>query len=98
MCGNEDGNVDERVLCCVVELDGIVDGRCLVWCEEGMEGGGIRILGVVDHDCEIREADRESVFKPSVDANNEIQGVSMWMESGCAVWTYTTYGRVCLKK
>ena len=81
-----------------MELDLIVDGKCFVWCEEGREVVRVAFLGLVEHDCVIREADRESVFKPSVDANNEIQGVSMWMESGCAVWTYTTYGRVCLKK
>lgn len=52
----------------------------------------------MEHDCVIREANKESVFTLSVDASNEIQGVPMWMESGCAVWAYTTYGCVCLKK
>ena len=45
MCGNEDGNVDERVLCCVVELDLIVDGKCLVCCEEGKEVVGVAWWG-----------------------------------------------------
>ena len=55
MCGNDDGNVDERVLCCVVELDLIVDGKCFVWCEEGREVVRVAFLGLVDTDCAIRE-------------------------------------------
>ena len=45
LCGNDDGNVDERVLCCVVELDLIVDGKCFVWCEEGREVVGVALWG-----------------------------------------------------
>ena len=47
---NEGDGVDERVLGCVVELDLIVDGKCLGCCEEGREVVRVAFLGLVDTD------------------------------------------------
>ena len=37
--------MDERVLSCVVGLELIVDGTCLVCCEEGREVVGVALWG-----------------------------------------------------
>lgn len=81
-----------------MELDLIVDGKCFVWCEEGREVVGVAFLGLVDTDCVIREANRESVFTLSVDAHIEIGRMQMRNETGWVAWGCNGYGCVCLKK
>ena len=52
----------------------------------------------MEHDCVIREANRESVFTLSVDAHIEIGRMQMRNETGWVAWGCNGYGCVCLKK
>ena len=52
----------------------------------------------MEHDCAIHEANRESVFTKSVDANIEMGRMQKQYETGCVVWGCNVDGCVCLKK
>lgn len=68
----------------------------LLW--RGKGGCGSCVVGWMEHDCAIREANRESVFTVCVDANTEMGRMQMRNEAGCAVWGCNVDGCVCLKK